>query len=54
MREAALQISTMRLGFFSVLMRVRAALVFSLAESGLVESGDRRVEKNRVWEEIEA
>lgn len=48
MREAALQSSTMRLGFFSVLIRARAALVFSFAERGL-ESGDRRVE-NRRWE----
>lgn len=45
--EAALQISTMRLGFSSVLRRESAALVFSLEESGVVEFGERMVEKWR-------
>lgn len=47
MSDAALQISTMRLGLSSDLRRESAALVFSLEESVVVEFGERMVEKWR-------
>lgn len=40
-REAARQISRIRSGSFSVLRRERAALLFCLLVSGVLESGER-------------